>query len=47
MDIGNMHKKFRKDCAWFRRYPSGQTDTQTLTDKHTHHNTSQPLLRVK
>jgi len=28
-DIGNMHKKFSKDRAWFWGYPRGQTDSQT------------------
>ena len=29
MAIDNMHRKLGKDCAWFRRYLHGQTDTQT------------------
>jgi len=28
-DIGNMHKKLERSRLWFRRYPRGQTDTQT------------------
>jgi len=46
MAIGNMHKKFGKDRACFRRYPVGQTDTHRQTDA-TDHNTSLPLPRAK
>jgi len=43
-DKGNMHKKFGKD----RASDSGDilADRQT-SDRHTHHNTSQPLPRAK
>jgi len=44
-DKGNMHKKFGND----RICGSGDilADTQTHRDRHAHHNTSPPLLRVK
>ena len=43
-DIGNMPKKFgKRSCVWFQRYP---LQTDRYTDRHSHHNTSQPLMRV-
>jgi len=45
MDIGNMHETFGKDRA--RVVPEISSWTDRHTDRHTHHNTSQPLLLVK
>jgi len=38
-------QKLERSHVCFRRYPRGQTDRPT--DRHTHHNTSQPLPRAK
>jgi len=48
-DIGNMHKKFGKDrsCGSGDILADRQTDTHTQTDRHTHHNTSQPFPQAK
>jgi len=42
-DIGNTYSKFGKD----RAFGSGDILADTETDRHTHHNTSQPLPRAK
>jgi len=42
-DIGNMHKKFGKDCLC----GSGDIVVDRQADTHTHHNTLQPLSQVK
>jgi len=41
-DVGNMHKNWQRSRVWFQIYPVGHTDrdTDTPTDRHTHHNTS-------
>jgi len=50
-DIGNMHKKFSKDreCGSGDILAGGQRDipTDRHTERHIHHNTSQPLPRAK
>ena len=42
-DTSNMHKKFGKDCAC----GSGDILANRQTDRHTHHNTLQPLPWAK
>jgi len=43
MGIGNMHKKFGKGCLCGSGDIIADRQTDTQTDRHSHHNTSQPL----